>query len=205
MRYIKAFLVWTICALCATTLAAQSEYKVRAGDTILVEVLEDPELNRSLIVLSDGRISFPLAGTIPVAGRTVGQIEAAIASGIASNFSVAPNVFVAVQPKERIPTAPAAPVPPPTIDIYFLGEVNEPGLRELEPGTDFLQALSQSGGLTRFAADKRIQIRRTNRATGVQTTFVVNYRAILDGAAVQNNFALRDGDVVVVPERRLFE
>ncbi len=75
----------------------------------------------------------------------------------------------------------------------------------MAPGTTILQALSQSGGFTNFAATRRIQLRRTDRQTGRQSVVVINYKAIAAGAVVTNDFALADGDVIVVPERRLFE
>jgi polysaccharide export outer membrane protein len=201
---IKALIASFFAVWFAGTVVAQSEYRARAGDVIVVEVLEDQALNRSLVVLSDGRINFPFAGTIRVAGRTVGQIESAITSGIRANFANEPNVFVSVQPKERTPV-PVTPEEPPMINIYFLGEVNTPGLKEVEPGTTFLQALAQSGGMTNFAAEKRVQLRRTDPITKAEAVYVLNYKSILDGTAIQNNVALRDGDVIVVPERRLFE
>lgn len=192
---IKFLIVGIIAILSANAAVAQSEYKVRSGDTLIIEVLEDESLNRALVVLSDGRISFPFAGTIPVSGRTVGQVESAITSAIASNFAAEPNVFVSVQPAARAASTATAR----TIDVYFLGEVNEPGLREVEPGTTLLQAMALSGGMTRFAAQKRVQLRRG------ESVFMVNYKSILDGASMQNNVQLQDGDVIVVPERRLFE
>lgn len=200
----RVFLATVFTVLFASMGLAQSEYQVRSGDVLVVEVLEDESLSRSLVVLSDGRINFPFAGTLRVAGRTVGQIENIITAGIAPNFANEPNVFVTVQPKERETTF-AAPAPPPVIDIYFLGEVNSPGLKELAPGTTFLQALSQSGGLTAFAAEKRVQLRRTDPVTRQESVYLLNYKAILDGTAISNNVSLRDGDVIVVPERRLFE
>lgn len=205
MTQIKTWIIATLVALTATLAFAQSEYRVRAGDTLVIEVLEDSGLNRSLQVLTDGRVNFPFAGNIRVAGRTVGQIEATITSAIAPNFATPPNVFVAVQPGERAPVVREEPAPPPTIEIYFLGEVNSPGMVEMAPGTRFLQAMARSGGLTRFAADKRVQLRRTDERTGVTQQFEINYRAILDGATLNNNIVLEDGDVIVVPERRLFE
>lgn len=196
-----------IATLFAGVAVAQSEYRVRAGDTLVVEVLEDSSLNRSLVVLDDGRISFPFAGTLRVSGRSVGQIESSIAAAISGNFNNPPNVFVSVQPKERElrPIVQAEPVPDPTIDVYFVGEVNTPGLREVSPGTTFLQAVAQSGGMTRFAAVKRVQLRRTDPLSGAQSVFEINYKAILDGAEIRGNVELQDGDVIVVPERRLFE
>lgn len=195
-KRIAAALIMTLIAGMAF---AQSEYQVRPGDTLVIEVLEDNSLNRSTVVLPDGRISFPFAGAIPVAGRTVGQVQDTIAAGIAVNFANRPNVFVSVQPGQR-----AAATGPATIDIYFLGEVNTPGVKPVPRGTTLLQALAQSGGLTRFAADKRIQLRRTNPTTGRQSITEINYRALANGA-VMNDFTLADGDVILVPERRLFE
>lgn len=205
MGLFKPFILAMIAALIATVSYAQNDYQIRRGDTLTIEVLEDPELNRSVIVLDDGRISFPLAGTVRVAGRTIGEVEASITSAISSNFAAAPNVFVAVQPAPRIPAAAVAPAPPPTMEVFFLGEVNSPGPVEVAPGTRFLQVMASSGGLTRFAADKRVQLRRTDATTGQTHLFEINYRAILDGAEIQNNIVIQDGDVIIVPERRLFE
>ena len=200
-------------ALLAATLApagpatAQGAgYRLNPGDTIAVEVLEDSSLNREILVLPDGSFNFPFAGTVRAAGRTAGQIQASIAEGIASNFAAPPNVFVTVRSlREVVRRAPAAPAAPVTISIYYLGEVATPGVREVPPGTTILQALSQSGGFTPFAATKRIQLRRTNPHTGQQSVSVIDYRAIANGAILRNDVRLVDGDVIVVPERRLFE
>ncbi|KPP83966.1 MAG: polysaccharide export outer membrane protein [Rhodobacteraceae bacterium HLUCCA08] len=207
MVLLKRFLAGLWLVTIATTASAQSEYQVRAGDVLVIEVLEDAALNRSLVVLPDGRISFPFAGSLRVSGRTVGEVEQSITSAIASNFAAEPNVFVSVQPAERepAPVVQAAPAAAPTVDIYFLGEVNNPGLKEVAPGTTFLQAIAQSGGMTRFAATKRVQLRRTDPTTGQQSIYEIDYRAIMDGAQMVRDIELIDGDVILVPERRLFE
>lgn len=205
MGHIKPFFLAMIAILVATASYAQSNYRIQSGDTLTIEVLEDPELNRSVIVLSDGRISFPLAGTLRVAGRTIAEVQASVTSAISSNFATSPNVFVAVLPAPELPVEPVEPEPDPTMEVFFLGEVNTPGSIMVTPGQRFLQVMAGSGGLTRFAADKRIQLRRTDPATGQTRLFEINYRAILDGAQIQNNIVIEDGDVIIVPERRLFE
>jgi polysaccharide export outer membrane protein len=93
-----------------------------------------------------------------------------------------------------------------TIDVYIMGEVNNGGgLLEVERGTTVLQALALSGGFTRFAATKRIQLRRTDPQSGQQTVYNIDYRAIEQGASNIGSSVLADGDVIIVPERRLFE
>lgn len=204
VHYISRALVAIALVLTATIAAAQDEYRARAGDTLVIEVLEDASLNRSVQILPDGRFSFPFAGSLRGAGRSVSQIQTSIISAIQANFAAPPTVFVSLQPKEVVPVPPA-PVKPATINVYFLGEVSTPGLREMRPGTTFLQAMSQAGGLTRFAATKRIQLRSTNPTTGKQSLRSFNYKALSEGALLSVDPKLRNGDIILVPERRLFE
>ncbi len=204
MHTLKLTLLGVLLSIFATAAVAQSEYRARKGDTLTIEVLEDASLNRSVQILPDGRISFPFAGTLVAAGRTVTQIEAAITAAISSNFVDAPTVFVSVQPLKREAKGNTGPAPVRTIDVYLLGEVNAPGLKAVRSGTTFLQAMAQSGGLTNFAATKRVQLRSTNSA-GQPTVQTFNYKALLNGAALTQDLKLRDGDVIMVPERRLFE
>lgn len=205
MRALLGMMMAVAFAMIASVAAAQQDYRIRAGDTLTIEVLEDQNLNRSAVVLPDGRFSFPLAGTLTAQGQTVAQVQSAIGAAIGSNFNTPPTVFVAVQPAAVVPSVSSVPSADPTVDIYMLGEVVTPGLREMRPGTTFLQALSQSGGLSPFAAVKRIQLRRTDPRTGQQQVIVVNYRALASGATLSQDFPLQDGDVILVPERRLFE
>lgn len=199
----RKFFLFLLVGLWAGAAVAQADYRLRAGDTLNVEVLEDNSLNRSLIVLPDGKVTFPFAGSVRAAGRTVSQIEQSLSSGIASQFVNRPNVFVSVVPKEDLLSDRAA-AEPVTIDIYVLGEVNEPGRKAVEPGLTFLQALAISGGVSRFAATKRIQLRRTD-ASGRQRPVSIDYRALTNGATLSRDVVLKDGDVILVPERKLFE
>lgn len=183
---------------------AQAEYRARVGDTLRIEVLEDAGLNRSVVILPDGRFSFPFAGALSGAGKTVSQIQQSIAAAIASNFATPPTIFVSVLPSAAAVVTSSGPAVATGIDVYFLGEVNSPGLVSVKHGTTLLQAVAISGGVSRFAATKRIQLRRTDSRTGVQRVTILNYKALADGA-VTNDIELKDGDVILVPERRLFE
>lgn len=190
----------------ATAAVAQSGYKIRAGDTLAVEVLEDGSLNRSVLVLPDGSINFPLVGTLRAGGTTVAQVQQQIALALAPNFAITPNVFVSVANlAERRATGSSAPAKPTTIATYIMGEVNSPGKLDVEPGTTLLQLLAQAGGLTRFAAETRIELRRTDAKHGTVTRYLFSYSGKGKGRRISGSTVLTEGDVIVVPERRLFE
>lgn len=205
----KSFLLSTLGMLAAlvltvTSVAAQEGYRVRSGDTLSIEVLQDPSLNRDVLVTPDGRFTFPFAGSIQASGRTIGQISASLAQGIASNFATTPNVFVSVRQLRPRVQGPSTPVSEETITVYLMGEVGNTGAQDLPPGTTFLQALSTTS-LTNFAAERRIQVRRTDPVTLEETVMTINYRALQRGARMSQNIVLIEGDVILVPQRRLFE
>jgi polysaccharide export outer membrane protein len=182
---------------------AQDSYKIRPGDVLRMEVLEDQSLNRDAIVLPDGTVTVPLIGSVRVGGQSVDSVRDSISAGLAPNFASQPTVFVTVSSLAQV--QPPSVSGASTIDIYVMGEVGSPGKASVEPGTSLLQFLAQSGGFTKFAATKRIQVRRTDPKTGQPVIYSFNYRAVEQGKAAVNSIILRDGDIIVVPERRLFE
>ncbi len=190
--------------LAASVAYAQSQYQIQPGDTLQIEVLEDPSLNRSVLVLPNGSVTFPFVGSVQAGGRTPSQVQGAITSGIASNFASQPTVFVGVQ-SLRTRRASSGGGSRATIEVYVLGEVGDPGEMKVRRGTTVLQALASTGGFTKFAATKRILLRRTNSRTGEQSVSRINYKAIASGASGGQDVVLADGDVIIVPERRLFE
>jgi len=191
----------TLLAVLAVLLAApmaiaqSAGYRIQPGDQLAITVLEDDTLNRQLLVLPDGTISVPLAGTIRAGGRSVESVEGVIADQLASNFAVRPSVFVSVVSIDETYG---------TFPIFVMGQVATPGAVEVEPGTTMLQAIALAGGLDRFAATKRIQLRRSD-STGQERLYLFNFKAVERGAAIQSMITLREGDVILVPERRLFE
>ncbi|SNR71766.1 polysaccharide biosynthesis/export family protein [Puniceibacterium sediminis] len=181
-------------------------YSVQPGDTLRIEVLEDPSLNRTVLVAPDGRISIPQAGSLEASGRTVEAIESDLISRLAGAFAAAPNIYVSLeQLAPREPSAAFSPQAPALIGIYVMGEANSPGLTEVATGTTVLQMFAVMGGFTKFAATKRIQLRRTDPVSRTETIYKLNYPAIEAGTDPNALTTLLDGDVIVIPQRRLFE
>lgn len=188
----------TIFLLLSAVASYAQSYVLKPGDVVSVEVLEDTSLNRSVLVLPDGTVTFPFVGTLQAGGRTISSFEAALRTALAPNFAAEPTVFVSINTLSQGTGTD-------TITVYVLGQVNSPGPKTIEKGLTFLQALSATGGLSPFAATKRIQLRRVDPATQQENVFIFDLRAIDRGARISGTSALQDGDVILVPERRLFE
>ena len=173
-------------------------YLITVGDTLGVTVVEDSSLNQSLLVRPDGKVSMPLVGTVMAAGRTPEQVQASIRAALRDDFVQPPTVTVAVTGVSQFRDEPGS--------IYVIGQVGRPGKLEFdqEKPLSILQALSLAGGPGVFAATERIQIRRKLESGG-EIVELFNYEDILDGSGLPDHMPLGDGDVIVVPERGLFD
>ncbi|MEM6677264.1 MAG: polysaccharide biosynthesis/export family protein [Pseudomonadota bacterium] len=191
--------------------AAAQDFVLQPGDVISITVLEDANLNREVLIRPDGRINMPIAGVIEAAGRTPEQVQRVILDRLSGDFITPPTVNVALSAlgaanqREELENVDEAAALEEPAAVYVIGVVSRPGPVEIPPGRNLtvLQALAVAGGPGVFAAKKRIQVRR--RTDEGEDVFLFNYKDIEDGSAPIETLDLIDGDVIVVPERGLFE
>jgi polysaccharide biosynthesis/export protein len=209
MRLILGLFFAAASAVSAAGIAAADAYRLHAGDALEITVWQEPKLNKQVVVAPDGRISFPLVGHLQAGGKTVEAVEAALKAGLAKQYTTDIDVNVALLAIKEKPYHPPPPVkvlPPPKIEypsIYVTGEVGKPGRYEIKDATNVLQAIAMSGGLSPFAAERRIKIRR--QVSGTEELYDFDYEAFTHGDDLSGNIELVGGDVVIVLERELFE
>ena len=196
-----------LAAMAAPVAAQDGGYLIRAGDTLKIEVLEDPGLNRSVLVSPDGRINLPLMGTVRVSGKTIETVQSEISARLSANFAAPPNVYASIESVAVRAAGGGAggTRTAATVDIYVIGEGAKSGKLSVAPGTTVLQFFAEMGGFSKFAATKRIQLRRTDPRTNAETNYLINYDAIEAGSSKMGATVLQRGDVIVVPQRKLFE
>jgi polysaccharide export outer membrane protein len=187
--------------LAAMASAQTREYRVQEGDRLEISVLEDPGLNRTVLVRPDGRISLPLAGAIQASGNTPEQVQELIRRSLARQFVTPPTVTVSLVSLGAPELGAAGDG---TVSIYVLGQVSRPGVYQVAPPIDALKVLALAGGPGVFAARHRVQVRRRG-TDGGETVMLLDYDSIERGLVPSAEILVTDGDVIVVPERRLFE
>jgi polysaccharide biosynthesis/export protein len=199
MRVLLAILVGVWLVIAGT--AQAQNYRLRSGDVLDVTVWQDPKLNRQIVVGPDGFVSFPLAGRFKAGGQTTAAVEDALKARLQKQFTTELDVTVSFVQSEKRELKDAKDR---EYTVYVTGEVAKPGAFVVpkRPPT-VLQAIALSGGLGPFAAAKRIHVVR--RVSGEEIILPFNYRLYEKGRDLDGNITLRNGDVVVVPERGLFE
>jgi polysaccharide export outer membrane protein len=157
------------------------DYRLVTGDKLRVEVYKDAQLSQSLQIRPDGKITLPLLGDLPAAGKTSTELRDAIAGSLKEYMS---NPVVTVIVVETMPQL-----------VYVMGEVYAPGPQAVKGEISILQALASAGGFKDFAKTKSIKVLRPGpKGT---TTMEFNYNDAIKGEAKM--IVLRPGDTVIVP------
>ncbi len=160
-----------------------TEYRIGPEDVLEISVWKEEALQREVLVRPDGGISFPLAGDLLAAGKTVRELQAEITEKI-RKYIPEPVVTVSVATVAGY-------------RVYVLGQVNNPGQFVVGRYVDVMQALTLAGGLTPYASGNKIKILRRENDKEIVLPF--KYSAVKKGKALEQNIMLKRDDVVVVP------
>jgi polysaccharide biosynthesis/export protein len=179
---------------------AHAQTTLKPGDTLNISVLQDPKLDRSVIIDPNGQIAFPLAGHITADGLTPQKLEKILKARLQRNYKEGDlDVTVAVANVAR-PDIPEEDLKP---KIFVTGEILRPGPYNVRQATTLVQAIALAGGLGPYAAKSRIQVHRGSGAQ--ETIFQFDYKAYQAGIDPEKNIPLQAGDVIIVPERGILE
>jgi polysaccharide export outer membrane protein len=191
----RTIFVALMMAFFATVAHAQT---LKPGDTLSITVLQDPKLDRTVVVDPLGEIAFPLAGHIRARGLTPLALENMLKAKLRPNYKdEALDVTVALA-NAVVPEDDLKP------KVFITGEVLRPGSYVVRQPTTLMQVIALAGGLGPYAAKKRIEVRR-RAPSGHEAIYMFNYRAYEAGADLEGNIALKAGDVIMVPERGFFD
>jgi polysaccharide biosynthesis/export protein len=166
----------------APVAVAGPDYVIGPEDVLHIAVWKEADLTATLPVRPDGKISLPLLDDVQAAGLTPTQLGESITEKL-KKFVADPRVTVVVTAIN-------------SKRIYLVGEVSHNGAVPMLPHMTVLQALS-TAGLSQFANTKRIYVLRTQN--GKQEKLPVNYRKLVKGEAMEQNYQLQPGDTIVVP------
>lgn len=180
------FLLAVLCSMSALPLPAHAEeppFTIIPGDVLQITVWKEEGLDREVLVLQDGTITFPLIGSLQVQGKTPSDVQASVKEKLAK---LIPEASVTVAVKAALGHT-----------VNVVGQVVKPGEIVMGRRLSAIQALSQAGGLTPYASEGSIIVLRRNGEE--ETTIKIPYSDIIKGKKLDQDILLNPGDVIVVP------
>ena len=149
--------LWTLWLAVLTIGAVVPGWALAAGrvltpqDSVSIKVVNQPDMDTTTRVETDGTISFPYVGRIRAAGLSEDQVAHAIERQLASRQIVTdPHVLVEVTTFGT--------------QASVQGQVGVPGVYTLDRPTNLTQLLSRAGGLRDAALGGTLTVRRAGGA-----------------------------------------
>jgi polysaccharide biosynthesis/export protein len=167
-----------------TRLPAQNEsLLIGPGDLLHLQVYDTPEMEQRARVTDAGTIPFSFLGSVSVSGMTPEQAAEQIQHRlIAAGVMLHPQVTVRVEAYA-------------TQNVSVMGQVQKPGIYEIDTARKIVEVLALAGGLTDLA-DRHITIQRF----GPAKQKVEYYYSNAATTALSDDPMVHPGDTVIVPK-----
>ncbi|MCO4319647.1 polysaccharide export protein [Phyllobacterium sp. 21LDTY02-6] len=125
--------------------AINKPYLLDAGDRIRLTVFEQDGITNTYSVDQAGYISVPLIGSVPARGKTIQQIEAAVADKLKKGYLRDPDIAVEVDRYRP---------------LFIMGEVGAAGQYSYVPGMTAQKAIAAAGGFSPRANQENVDVTR---------------------------------------------
>jgi polysaccharide biosynthesis/export protein len=157
-----------------------SAYRVRAGDTLSVDVWGEPRLSGERFVRDDGRLTMALINDVPAEGKSLEELAKDIERRLAKYV---PAASVAVSVSRSAP-----------IRYYLSGAFQRPGEYRSDSRITLLQAIATGGDFQPFANRGAIVLLR--KVGDSERRYVLDYSKVIAGK--QPNPQIQEGDLISV-------
>jgi protein involved in polysaccharide export with SLBB domain len=176
---------------------ADDKYKLRVGDRVSFEIVEDHDAPRTLPIGDSGEVDLPYLGRVSAIDKTCKQLADEVKTQLEKDYYYRATVVVALDAANRVLGR-----------IYIWGQVHVQGPIEiainehLTVGTAILRA----GGFGDFADKKKVKLIRGGGPAGSgkdTKTIVLNMAEVLEKGKVNKDVAVQPNDFIIVPSRLL--
>ncbi len=165
-------------------------YKLRVGDRVSLQILEDRDLPRSLTVADSGELEVPYLGRVAAADKTCKQLAAELKALLEKEYYYRATVIIALDAANRVLGR-----------VYILGQVRTQGPIEIAINENLTvgKAILRAGGFGDFANKKHVKLIHSSAASGQNVE--LNMVEILEQGKVEKDIILKPDDFIIVPSR----
>ena len=176
------------------------KYKLRPGDRVSLQIIEDRDVPRSLIVADSGELDVPYVGRTAAADKTCKQVAEELKTLLEKEYYHRATVVLALDMANKVMGR-----------VYVIGQVRQQGAIEMQVNDNLTagKAILRAGGLADFANKKKVKVIRSPKAgtgtnsvvLGTNQVFMLNMAEILEEGRIEKDIPLEPEDFVIVPTR----
>ncbi|MDC0878205.1 SLBB domain-containing protein [Candidatus Marinimicrobia bacterium] len=162
-----------------------ADYKLGPGDEITISLWGENNSRENLTINKDGMIYYENIGFINLSNKTLESAELLLIEELSRIYSTLKD--------EDNPTKLMLELGKlKSINIYFSGHIENPGINLVHPFSDIFSAISQAGGVNSQGSLREVQLIRNDKLIAT----VDFYSFFMNGKNTFSNIKLIDGDVI---------
>ncbi len=165
-----------------------ADYRLGPGDEIIISLWGENNSRTNITINKDGMIYYENIGFINLSNKTLASAEVLLTEELSRIYSTLkdknnPTKLMLELGKLK------------SINIYFSGHIENPGINLVHPFSDIFSAIVQAGGINDKGSLREIQLIRNGKIIDK----VDFYSFFMDGKNNFSNIKLIDGDVIHIP------
>lgn len=170
---------------------ADDKYKLRVGDKLSLQILEDREQPKSLTITDSGELDVPYIGRVPVSDKTCKQVAEELKALLEKEYYYRATVIIGLDQANKFLGR-----------VYVWGQVKNQGPIDIAVNENLTagKAIIRAGGFGDFANKKKVKVLRSNPKTG-KKIIELNMVEILEQGRTEKDVLLEPDDSVVVDDR----
>ena len=169
------------------------KYKLRVGDRISLQILEDRDAPKSLVVTDSGELDVPYIGRVAASDKTCKQLADELKARLEKEYYHRATVIIALDVVNKLLGR-----------IYVWGQVRNQGAIDVAVNEKLTagKAILRAGGFGDFANKKRVKVVRSGGPNNVsKQNFELNMVEILENGKTEKDLLLEPDDFIIVPSR----
>ncbi|MED5476195.1 MAG: SLBB domain-containing protein [Candidatus Neomarinimicrobiota bacterium] len=163
-------------------------FKLGPGDQITISLWGETNLRDEFIINKDGSIYYKNIGFINLSNKNLEEAELFLVDKLSGIYATLKDKNNPTKLKIELNTLKS-------INVYFTGEISNPGISLIHPFSDVLSAITQVGGVNLEGSLRNIEVIRNNK----KIASIDFYSFFNDGIDTSSDIRLIDGDVIHVP------
>ena len=164
------------------------DFKLGPGDEIIVSLWGETNSRENFVINKEGLIYYENIGFINLSNKNLKEAELVLVEELS-------RVYSTLKDKENQTELMLELGKLKSINVYFSGQIETPGINLIHPFSDIFSAIVQSGGVKQEGSLRQVQLIRD----GTVVSTIDFYSFFTDG---KNNFSstrILDGDVIHIP------
>ena len=163
-------------------------FKLGPGDEIVMSLWGETNSRENFVINKEGLIYYQNIGFINLSNKTIEEAESILMNELSQIYSTLNDDINPTEIKVELGKIKS-------MNVYFTGQINSPGINLVHPFSDVFAAIVQAGGIKNEGSLRKVELIRDGEILSVFDF----YNFFIKGENTFSDIRILDGDIIHIP------